>query len=60
MLEIKNISAEDILDVANEILNGEKIIGTHINFSDPSVGRIAGLAGFDYISNTVCRLLGIN
>ena len=32
-----------------KILNGEKIIGTHINFSDPSVGRIAGLAGFDYI-----------
>lgn len=32
-----------------KILNREKIIGTHINFSDPSVGRIAGLAGFDYI-----------
>lgn len=32
-----------------KILNREKIIGTHINFSDPSVGRIAGLAGYDYI-----------
>lgn len=32
-----------------KILSREKIIGTHINFSDPSVGRIAGLAGFDYI-----------
>lgn len=27
----------------------EKVIGTHINFSDPSVGRIAGLQGFDFI-----------
>jgi len=32
-----------------KIQNREKIIGTHINFCDPSVGRIAGLAGFDYI-----------
>ena len=32
-----------------KILNREKIIGTHINFCDVSVGRIAGLAGFDYI-----------
>ena len=32
-----------------KILNKEKVIGTHINFSDPSVGRIAGLAGFDYV-----------
>lgn len=32
-----------------KILNREKIIGTHINFSDPSVGRIAGLAGYDFI-----------
>ena len=32
-----------------KIQNREKIIGTHINFSDPSVGIIAGLAGFDYI-----------
>ena len=32
-----------------KIRNGEKIIGTHINFCDPSVGRIAGLAGYDFI-----------
>jgi len=32
-----------------KILNREKLIGTHINFSDPSVGIIAGHAGFDYI-----------
>lgn len=32
-----------------KILNREKIIGTHINFCDPSVGRIAGLAGYDFI-----------
>ena len=32
-----------------KIKNGEKIIGTHINFSDPSVGRIAGLAGYDFV-----------
>ena len=32
-----------------KILNREKIIGTHINFSDPSVGRIAGLSGYDFI-----------
>ena len=32
-----------------KILNREKIIGTHINFADPSVGRIAGLAGYDFI-----------
>lgn len=25
------------------------MIGTHINFCDPSIGRIAGLAGYDYI-----------
>lgn len=33
----------------DKILNKEKIIGTHINFCDPSVGRIAGLAGYDFI-----------
>ena len=32
-----------------KIKNGEKLIGTHINFCDPSVGRIAGLAGYDFI-----------
>lgn len=32
-----------------KIKNKEKIIGTHINFCDPSVGRIAGLAGYDFI-----------
>ena len=32
-----------------KIQNKEKIIGTHINFCDPSVGRIAGLAGYDFI-----------
>lgn len=32
-----------------KILNRERIIGTHINFSDPSVGKIAGLAGYDFI-----------
>lgn len=32
-----------------KILNREKIIGTHVNFCDPSVGRIAGLAGYDFI-----------
>ena len=32
-----------------KILNKEKTIGTHINFCDPSVGRIAGLAGYDFI-----------
>lgn len=32
-----------------KIKNKEKIIGTHINFRDPSVGRIAGLAGYDFI-----------
>ena len=32
-----------------KIQKKEKIIGTHINFADPSVGRIAGLAGYDYI-----------
>lgn len=32
-----------------KIKNKEKAIGTHINFADPSVGRIAGLAGYDYI-----------
>lgn len=32
-----------------KILKKEKIIGTHINFCDPSVGRIAGLAGYDFI-----------
>ena len=32
-----------------KIKNGEKTIGTHINFCDPSVGRIAGLAGYDFI-----------
>lgn len=33
----------------DKIQNREKMIGTHINFSDPSVGRIAGLAGYDFI-----------
>ena len=32
-----------------KILKGEKTIGTHINFCDPSVGRIAGLSGYDFI-----------
>ena len=32
-----------------KILNREKVIGTHINFCDPSVGRIAGLAGYDFV-----------
>lgn len=32
-----------------KILNREKIIGTHLNFCDPSVGKIAGLAGYDFI-----------
>lgn len=32
-----------------KILAREKIIGTHINFCDPSVGRIAGLAGYDFV-----------
>ena len=32
-----------------KIRNREKIIGTHINFCDPSVGRIAGLSGYDFI-----------
>ena len=32
-----------------KIKNREKIIGTHLNFSDPSVGRIAGFAGYDFI-----------
>ena len=32
-----------------KILARETVIGAHINFSDPSVGIIAGLAGFDYI-----------
>lgn len=33
----------------NKIKNKEKTVGTHINFCDPSVGRIAGLAGYDFI-----------
>ena len=32
-----------------KIINREPAIGAHINFSDPAVGVIAGLAGFDYI-----------
>ena len=32
-----------------KIKNGEKLIGTHINFCDVSIGRIAGLAGYDFI-----------
>lgn len=32
-----------------KIRSREKIIGTHINFCDPSVGRIAGLAGYDFV-----------
>ncbi|MBO7148558.1 MAG: aldolase [Clostridia bacterium] len=35
--------------IREKIKNREKIIGTHINFADPSVGRIAGLAGYDFI-----------
>ena len=35
--------------IKEKIKNREKIIGTHINFCDPSVGRIAGLAGYDFI-----------
>ena len=32
-----------------KILSKEKMIGMHINLSDPTVGRIAGLAGYDFI-----------
>lgn len=32
-----------------KIRNKEKTIGTIINFSDPSVGIIAGLAGYDFV-----------
>ena len=32
-----------------KILNKEKTIGMHINLTDPTVGRIAGLAGYDFI-----------
>lgn len=35
--------------IKEKIKNREKIIGTHINFCDPSVGRIAGLSGYDFI-----------
>lgn len=35
--------------IKEKILKREKIIGTHINFSDPSVGKIAGLCGYDFI-----------
>ena len=35
--------------IKEKILNREKIIGTHINFADPSVGRIAGLSGYDFV-----------
>lgn len=37
------------MTLKEKIQHGQKTIGTHINFSDPSVGRIAGLAGFDYV-----------
>lgn len=32
-----------------KILKKEKIIGMHLNFCDAAVGRIAGLAGYDFI-----------
>lgn len=32
-----------------KIKNGEKTIGMHINLNDITVGRIAGLAGYDFI-----------
>ncbi|MBR5527923.1 MAG: aldolase [Clostridia bacterium] len=35
--------------IKEKIRLGQKLIGTHINFCDPSVGRIAGLAGYDFI-----------
>lgn len=35
--------------IKEKILNRKKLIGTHINFSDPSVGKIAGLCGYDFI-----------
>lgn len=32
-----------------KILNREKTIGTHINLNDIAVGKIAGLAGYDFV-----------
>ena len=32
-----------------KIANGEKTVGTHLNLNDIAVGRIAGLAGYDFV-----------
>lgn len=31
------------------IKNGKKTVGTHLNFNDIAVGRIAGLVGYDFV-----------
>ena len=37
------------MTLREKIKNGQKIIGMHINFNDVAVGRIAGLAGYDFV-----------
>ena len=32
-----------------KILNKEKTIGTHVNIADVSIGKIAGLSGYDFV-----------
>ena len=37
------------MTLKEKIKSGKKLIGTHINLNDVAVGRIAGLAGYDYV-----------
>ena len=52
ILDLKTIDSEEKMGseaLKKKIINGEKTIGTHINFNDIAVGKIAGLAGYDFV-----------
>ena len=37
------------MTLKEKIKNGENIVGMHLNFSDPAVGKIIGQMGYDFI-----------